>query len=157
MSIEQPPETPTTGAATRPPCPICQKHRGRGSLTGPVIHSDTLIEITHRADGPLGYVFIETKRHVASLGQLTEEEAMVIGQARSRLARGLRTELEVEHVHAFVAGLGIPHFHEHLFARHLGTPHDHPWWQQWEGGVRGDVADFAARLRTYFDEIDRPA
>ena len=156
MAIEQPHEGVADNATSDPPCPICQKHRGHGPLTGPVIHSDTLIEITHRADGPLGYVFIETKRHVASLGHLTEEEARVIGQARSRLARGLRTELGVEHVHAFVAGLGIPHFHEHLFARHLGTPHDHPWWQQWDGGVRGDVAGFAARLSIYTGDLDGP-
>lgn len=156
MSIEQPRSTTATGATADPPCPICQKHRGDGPLVGPVIHSDTLIEVTHRADGPLGYVFIETKRHVASLSQLTEDEAGVIGQARTRLARGLRTELGVEHVHALVAGLGISHFHEHLFARHVGTPQDHPWWQQWDGGVRGDVADFAARLRTYVDGVDRP-
>jgi hypothetical protein len=52
--------------------------------------------VSHRATGPMGYLFIETRRHIPSLDQLTEKEASAVGRARSRLARGLRAELEVE-------------------------------------------------------------
>lgn len=102
-------------------CQICAKHQGSGLLVGPVIFADDLVTISHRADGWLGYAFIETRRHVSKLEELTGAEAVAVGMMRSRLATALAAELAVEHVHSMVAGLGVPHFHEHVFVRHRGT------------------------------------
>ncbi|HEX8487838.1 MAG TPA: HIT domain-containing protein [Propionibacteriaceae bacterium] len=129
-----------------PECPICSKHRGGGPLTGPVVYADELVLVTHRAGGALGYAFIETRRHVASLDQLTDREAGVVGAVRTRLTRALRDELQVDSVHAMVAGLAVPHFHEHVFVRHRGTPEQLPWWQQWDGAPCGDTDALARRL-----------
>lgn len=127
-------------------CPICAKHRGQGDLVGPVIFADELIMITHRAGGSLGYAFIETRRHVAYVDELNNEEAAAIGVARSRLALALVAELPVEHVHAMVAGTGVAHFHEHVFVRHLGTPADVAWNEPWPDAPAGDIAALVARL-----------
>lgn len=127
-------------------CPICAKHRGEGSLVGPVIFADELIMITHRATGSLGYAFIETRRHVPYVDELSDEEAAVIGLMRARLAAALAAELPVEHVHTMVVGTGVAHFHEHVFVRHLGTPPDLPWNEQWPDAPRGDIEALVARL-----------
>lgn len=68
---------------------------------------------------------------------------------RTQLARGLRSELDVEHVRAKVAGLAVPHFHEHVLVRHVDSLPDQPWSQQWENGPQGDLHALAARLSTY--------
>jgi diadenosine tetraphosphate (Ap4A) HIT family hydrolase len=132
-------------------CPICLKHRGVGNLVGPVIYDDDLVSASHRPVGPAGYVFIETRRHVAYVDELTDDEAAAIGRVRSRLARGLRAELDVEFVHAQVSGRGVPHFHEHVFVRHTGTPSDYEWWRQWPDAPPGDLDDLARRLSGYLD------
>lgn len=130
-------------------CLICQKHRGEGPLVGPLVHRDALLVVTHRAAGSLGYVFVETRRHVSSLDELTDSEAEAVGRVTARLARGLRAELEVEHVHSMVAGLGVAHFHQHVFVRHAGTPPSYGWDEPWPDAPRGDVRDFADRLAAH--------
>src|ERR687890_219770 len=45
-------------------CLICRKHRGEGPLVGPVVHVDEHVSVSHRATGALGYVFVESRRHV---------------------------------------------------------------------------------------------
>jgi ATP adenylyltransferase len=51
-------------------------------------------------------------------------------------------------VQALVSGRDVAHFHEHVFVRHTGTPGDVEWWQAWSGAPRGDIPEFANRLRT---------
>ena len=128
-------------------CPVCEKHAGRGPLVGPVVHQDVLLHVAHRADGSLGHVFVETRRHVAHLDQLSDAEAEAVGRTVVRLARALRAELDVEHVHTFVAGLAVAHFHQHVLVRHVGTPAGHPWSEPWPGAPRGDVDALVVRLR----------
>ena len=38
-------------------CPLCARQRGGGPFVCPVIHTDDLVAVTHRATGSLGYVF----------------------------------------------------------------------------------------------------
>jgi diadenosine tetraphosphate (Ap4A) HIT family hydrolase len=130
-------------------CLICQKHRGRGPLVGPVVYQDDVLVVTHRAAGSLGYLFVETRRHVGSLALLTDAEAAAVGWVGARLARGLCSELEAEHVHTMVAGLGVPHFHQHVFVRHRGTPSSLGWCEPWPEAPQGDPAGLARRLAGY--------
>ena len=133
----------------KPSCLICQKHRGEGPLTGPVIYQDELLHIAHRASGPLGYAFIETQRHVPAMDELTDVEAHAVGRMRSRLARGLRSELDVKWVHSFVAGIAVPHFHEHVLVRYAETPEQYEWHQQWPNAPQGDIPALTERLGAY--------
>ena len=129
-------------------CQLCAKHRGEGPLVCPVIYADDLVVVTHRATGSLGYVFLETTRHVPYVHQLTEAEAAAIGRIRTRVAAALAAELDVEYVFTMVVGTGVAHFHEHVFVRHLGTPADLSWNDPWPGAPTGDIDALVASLRT---------
>jgi ATP adenylyltransferase len=128
-------------------CPLCAKHRGEGPLVCPVIVADDLVVVTHRATGSLGYVFLETRRHVAYVHQLTEAEAAAVGRLRTRVAAALAAELDVEYVFSMVVGTGVAHFHEHVFVRHVGTPADLRWSEPWAGAPTGDIGSLVERLR----------
>lgn len=129
-----------------PGCPICAKHRGGGPLQGPVVYADDLVVVTHRADGLLGHAFVETRRHVRGLEDLTDTEAEVVGRLTARLARALKRELGAERVHAFVAGRQVDHFHQHVLARPPGAPPAQPWWSPWTEGPHGDAVELAESL-----------
>ncbi|HET8684819.1 MAG TPA: histidine triad (HIT) protein [Micromonosporaceae bacterium] len=147
-------------------CPICAKHRGEGPLVGPVIWRDELLVVTHRRVGEdgtviLGYLFVETLRHVAYLDGLTDDEAGAVGRAVRRAARGLRAELAPEFVFSAVIGTGVPHFHQHVFPRYPDTPEEYDWAAsaQWPGAPHGgpaELADLCARLRSYLAPAGRP-
>ena len=67
-------------------CPICAKHRGEGPLAGPKVFEDEHVVVSHRPVGEdatafLGYLFVESRRHVPFLDGLTDTEASAIGLA----------------------------------------------------------------------------
>jgi ATP adenylyltransferase len=140
-------------------CLICAKHRGEGPLVGEVLWADELLVISHRPVGPdgttvPGQLFLETRRHVPYLTDLTETEAERVGRLVRRAAIGLRAELRPDFVFTAVVGMGVAHFHQHLFVRHPGTPDAYDWFSggEWPGGPRAtsaDVADLCARLRPH--------
>ncbi|WP_410569463.1 HIT family protein [Amycolatopsis sp. cmx-4-61] len=110
-------------------CPVCAKHQGAGHqgagpLASPVVWADDLVVVSHRAGTFPGYLFVETRRHVANLDGLTEAEALGVARAAWVGARALRAELDPESVHSALAGRGVAraHFHQHVFVRHRGTP-----------------------------------
>jgi diadenosine tetraphosphate (Ap4A) HIT family hydrolase len=100
----------------------------------------------------LGHEFVELRRHVAELGDLTPAEAASVGQLAALVSRALMTSEGAEHVYAAVIGHGVPHFHLHLIARYPGTPEEY-WWtrlDEWPDAPRGDavaVIALADRLR----------
>jgi diadenosine tetraphosphate (Ap4A) HIT family hydrolase len=144
-----------------PDCLICAKHRGEGPLVGPMVWADEHLLISHRpvgADGTtvLGYLYVETRRHVPYLTDLSDDEAELIGRAVRRAALGLRTELDADLVFSAIIGTGIAHFHQHVFVRHTGTPADYGWMSgdQWPDAPRGttaSVVELCGRLRRYLD------
>ncbi len=106
-----------------------------------------------------GYLFVETRRHVPTVADLSDAEAAVVGWAVSRAAQALRSELVPEYVFSAVTGRTVAHFHQHVFARPRGTPAETPWFDvdSWAGGPRVDEPELAAlsvRLSRYFE---RPA
>ena len=135
------------------PCPICEKHQGAGPLVSPAVWADDLVVVTHRPGSFPGYLFVETRRHVANLDGLTEAEALAVARAAWIAARALRAELDPESVHSAIAGRGLAqaHFHQHVFVRHRGTPAELGWMDvDWPGAPRGDVADLCGRLSSHF-------
>jgi ATP adenylyltransferase len=143
-------------------CLICAKHRGEGPLVGPEIWRDDLVAVSHASlgeGGPvLGYLFVETLRHVPYLDDLTDVEAAAVGSAVRRAAIAVRAELDPEHVFSAVIGRGIPHFHQHVFPRHRGMPEETPWHESanWAEAPRGGepaLSALAARLRRYFTAV----
>ena len=135
-------------------CDICAKHQGRGPLRGELVGRTDLFWVYHApADdhglAQLGHLFIESDRHAPYLADLSLHESAGLGRLRSRLAAGLRRELDAEFVFAAVIGRGMAHFHEHLVTRHRGTPEEVPWHSSDDAAPRVDadaVRDLARRL-----------
>lgn len=143
-----------------PECLVCRELRGDISLPGGRLLEDEAVVAYHtppvdEIGNPrpyLGHLQIVTRRHVAPLGELTDDESAAVGRAAARLARALVQGGGAEWVYAAVIGTGVPHFHLHLVPRYPGTPHDVRWYEvdEWEGGAHGgpeEIAELVDRLR----------
>ena len=78
-------------------CFVCRKHRDRGPLMpGGPIAADELTLVSHIPPGPsgapayLGHLFVEPRRHVPGLADLTDAEASAAGLWCARASRALR-------------------------------------------------------------------
>jgi ATP adenylyltransferase len=137
-------------------CLVCAKHRGSGPLVGPVVWSSDLLVVSHRPVGMLGHLFVETRRHVATLDLLTVAEAEAVARAVRLAAVGLRAELDPEFVFSAVVGRAVAaHFHQHVFVRHRGTPEALAWHEDWPDAPTGDAGALSTRLRTHFANSDQ--
>jgi histidine triad (HIT) family protein len=142
-------------------CWLCRKHGAMSVVPGGVIAEDDHALVSHlplttptacASAVYLGHLFVESRRHVAELGDLRPEEAASVGRLAALVSRALMTSEGAEHVYAAVIGHGIAHFHLHLIARYPGTPEEY-WWtrlDEWPDAPRGDavaVIALADRLR----------
>ncbi len=146
-------------------CLVCRKHRGEVAVPGGIIFENDLISISHaqlwgeEQDHYLGHVFVESKRHVPELADLSAPEAQAIGLYTSRVAKALLQTEGMEHVYSFFIGDGVPHVHVHVIGRRPGAPREY-WGQkvdEWPEAPRGgeaEIAQVAARLRAYLNEHD---
>jgi diadenosine tetraphosphate (Ap4A) HIT family hydrolase len=98
-------------------------------------------------DAYLGYLMVEPTRHVARLGELTDDEAAAIGWLVNRLSAALRESEGAEHVYSFVFGDRVQHLHVHLAPRYPGTPSEY-----WGTGAV-HLQDWAAARRGGPDQI----
>jgi len=102
-------------------CFVCEKHLGRIDVPGGAVHQDELVYVSHGVipDGKrtayLGTLFVEPRRHVAGVAELTDEEAKRIGVVSSHLARALKDSEKAEHVYVFVLGHHVSHLHVWLY------------------------------------------
>jgi histidine triad (HIT) family protein len=144
-------------------CLVCRKHRGEMPVAGGPIYEDELIFVSHAQLGGqateqyLGYLFIEPKRHVPELADLSELEAQAVGLYTTRLARALMHTEGAEHIYAFVIGDGAPHVHLHLVGRYPGAPCQY-WgprvdeWPDAPHGTEREIEKVAARVRRFLQE-----
>ena len=110
-------------------CFICDKQASGDALGLGVIYEDSLVFASHIAPDDagaayLGHVFVETKRHVARLGDLTDPEAAAVGTLVNDLSWSLLAAAGAEHVYSHVYGDGVPHLHVHLVARYPSAPRE---------------------------------
>ncbi len=144
-------------------CLVCRKQRGEVVVPGGFIYEDDLISISHaqlfgeEKDHYLGHIFVESKRHIPELADLTEEEAQAIGLWISRVAQALLRVEGMEHVYSFFIGDGVPHVHVHVIGRRPGAPREY-WgakvddWPQAPRGGEAEIALVVDRLRRYLTE-----
>ena len=141
-------------------CLVCRELSGEVALPGGFVYEDDRVVAFHVPPLPelgrpapyLGHVLVATRRHVAALADLTDDEASAVGRTAARLARALTEVAGAERVFSAVVGTGVPHFHQHLLPRYPETPPEIPWHSpdEWDGARRGDVGsitDLASRLR----------
>jgi histidine triad (HIT) family protein len=144
-------------------CLVCRKHKGEIDIPGGVIYENDLIFISHallwgnEKEHYLGHVFVESKRHVAELAELTEQEAQAIGLFTSRVAKALLQTESMEHVYAFFIGDGVPHVHIHVIGRYPNAPKEY-WgarvdeWPEAPKGTAIEIEQVATRVRNFLFE-----
>ena len=148
-------------------CFVCRKHRGDISEPGGAIYDDGVVRAGHAGLGPdgsaayLGYLFVEPRRHAATLADLTDQEAQALGLLVTRLSRALRQSENAAHIYAFVFGDNVPHLHVHLVPRYPGAPRE--YWglavTDWPHAPKGGATEIAAlcrRVRASLATDERP-
>lgn len=144
-------------------CLVCRKHCGEVDIHGGTIYENDLIYISHaqlwgdEKEHYLGHVFVEPKRHVAEVADLTGEEAQMIGLYTSRIAKALLHSEGMEHIYIFMIGDGVPHVHYHVIGRYPGAPREY-WgprvddWPEAPKGAASEIEKVADRLRKFIRE-----
>ena len=104
-------------------CFLCQKHEGEvAPPPGGYIYEGAHWMVCHApADkGPLGTLFIESRRHFLDFAEANEEELAAYGPLLKRVYAALKAVTEAERVYQVVFLEGIAHFHAWLVSRREG-------------------------------------
>jgi len=95
-------------------CFICRKHEGlEAHPPGGYIYEDEHWMVCHAPGklGPLGTLFIESKRHFLDYAEMTDEESAALGKVLKETYHALRMYMEVERIYQLSTMEGQPHFH----------------------------------------------
>ena len=97
-----------------------------------------------------GHVLVASKRHAATLFDLTPDEAGAVMRMAQRVALAARGVFDPDglmllQANGAVAGQTVGHFHVHVVPRHKGDGVDYSWPRK-EPGLAA-LQDYAARLR----------
>jgi diadenosine tetraphosphate (Ap4A) HIT family hydrolase len=106
-------------------CFICRKHNGQEAAPpGGYIYEDEHWMVCHAPAnlGPLGTLFIESKRHFLDYAEMTNEESASLGNVLKKAYHTLRTNMEVERIYQLSTMEGQPHFHCWLVPRGKDVP-----------------------------------
>lgn len=99
------------------PCFLCRKHEGQeASPPGGYIYEDDHWMICHAPAnlGPLGTLFIESKRHFIDYAEMTDEESSSLGHAMRKIYEALKFHTQAERIYQVTLIDGVPHFHTWL-------------------------------------------
>jgi len=130
-------------------CFFCDQQAGRRPVVGGVIDGGELVCATHMFDASeptyLGYLAVQTRRHVHHWADLTEAEAAAVGRMITRLSRALKDCVGAEQTYAVYYAEIVPHFHVLVTARYPDTPQQ--FWRgniyDWPSAPRGGAAEVA--------------
>lgn len=144
-------------------CFVCVKHLQFRKNNSCLIFENDLIVVSHallfgdEKDHYLGHAFVETKRHVPGINDLSKAEAEAVGWFTCLTARALTATMGFEHIYTFVLGDHVPHFHMHVIGRYPETPHE--YWgnkvDEWPEAPRGNVTQInlvVEKLHSYFKQ-----
>ena len=98
-------------------CFICRKHKGlEANPPGGYIYEDEHWMVCHAPGklGPLGTLFIESKRHFLDYAEMNEEEANSLGMVMKKIYTSLKAHASAERVYQVTLIEGVPHFHSWL-------------------------------------------
>jgi diadenosine tetraphosphate (Ap4A) HIT family hydrolase len=101
-------------------CFICRKHKGlEAAPPGGYIYEDEHWMACHAPGklGPLGTLFLESKRHFLDYSDMTVEESTSLGNVLKRTYKALRANMDIERIYQLSTMEGQPHFHSWLVPR----------------------------------------
>jgi diadenosine tetraphosphate (Ap4A) HIT family hydrolase len=101
-------------------CFICRKHNRQEAVPpGGYIYEDEHWMVCHAPGklGPLGTLFIESKRHFLDYEEMTDEESASLGNVMRKIYHALRTHTGAERIYQVTLMEGVPHFHSWLVPR----------------------------------------
>ena len=101
-------------------CFICRKHNGQEAHPpGGYIYEDEHWMVCHAPAklGPLGTLFIESKRHFLDYAEMTSEESATLGILLKKVYSALKEHTNAERIYQLSTMEGQPHLHMWLVAR----------------------------------------
>jgi len=101
-------------------CFICRKHNGQETTPpGGYIYKDENWMVCHAPGnlGPLGTLFIESKRHFLDFAEFNNEEQTSYGILAKRISAALKELTNAERIYHVSMVEGVPHFHVWLIPR----------------------------------------
>jgi len=101
-------------------CLLCRKQRGEAAAPpGGYIYQDAHWMVCHAPvdKGPLGTLFIESRRHALDFGDFNEDECRAFGVLAHRIYAILRRMLGAQRIYQVSMMEGVPHFHAWLIPR----------------------------------------
>lgn len=107
------------------PCEICETVAGRTRV--PVVaESELTITVVNPMQFEVGQCCVVTRRHVATLLELTDEEGAAVIKAARDVAQALLATYEPLGILTFqnngvYSGQEVPHYHFHVVPRQLGS------------------------------------
>jgi diadenosine tetraphosphate (Ap4A) HIT family hydrolase len=137
-------------------CALCRGAEADPELGRVQVWEDNLWRLTMSMDSYTpAFCYLEPKRHIPYITDLTGEEALTFGPVMARVTSVLKEITSTEVVYVYIFGGGIPHLHVHL------APHT-------EGDaladtmIRGEVAEeklpsgATALISKEFSPVPRP-
>ena len=106
-------------------CFLCRKHNGQEDAPpGGYIYEDEHWMVCHAPGklGPLGTLFIESKRHFVDYAEMNDAESISLGNVMGKIYRALKLQTEAERVYQVTLIDGVPHFHSWLVPHHKDDP-----------------------------------
>jgi len=106
-------------------CFICRKHKGEEAIPpGGYIYEDEHWMVCHAPGklGPLGTLFIESKRHFLDYAEMTDEESASMGNVMRKIYSVLKLHTGAERVYQVTLIDGVPHFHSWLVPHRKEDP-----------------------------------
>jgi diadenosine tetraphosphate (Ap4A) HIT family hydrolase len=131
-------------------CFLCQKHAGEvAPPPGGYIYESTHWLVCHGPvdKGPLGTLFIESRRHFLDFAQANEEELAEYGPLLKKVYATLKSLTGAERVYQVVFLEGIDHFHAWLVPRRKDDEHGVPFISKDIVCEQEDVEELAEKLR----------
>lgn len=101
-------------------CFVCRKHNGQESTPpGGYIYEDEHWMVCHAPGklGPLGTLFIESKRHFLDYAEMSDAESASLGNVMRTIYHALKLHTGAERVYQVTMMDGAPHFHSWLVPR----------------------------------------
>ena len=139
-------------------CAICEKHK---TLSDFIIFEDNDLILSHMPVTPAqdavyaGYCFIEPKKHLTELHELSDSSASKIGLWLRKLSLAHSEVLDVHRTYFFKFADITPHYHVHVYPRHLSTPPElvgeavrH--WAEVPKLGRSEVLELVKKMKAYF-------